>query len=171
MLYVASVTPVTRTPSQFLDRSPFMIPALLPVSFPRRIRQVVDDIFVPVLLQAILNCSTSTLPPLRWIMSQLFLWSSQTVKKLFYPTNSSTARSPSLCRVYFGKVVSEVDKGGRPNGIFNSANFHLDVDGYQMIKRLSFGMGEMLGHLHWRAGYGAHDPTGFKHEYMSSHGG
>ena len=94
-----------------------------------------------------------------------------TVRKLFYPPNSSAARSPSLCRVYFGKVISEVGKGGRPNRFFNSANFPLDVARYQKIKALDhadeceypdvkeivFGMGEILGHIHWRAGYDARD--------------
>lgn len=103
-------------------------------------------------------------PPLSLVVAD-------TVRKLFYPPNSSTARSPSLCRVYFGKVISEVGKDGGPNRFFNSANFPLDVDRYQMIKALDhadecgypdvqeivFGMGEMLGRLHWRAGYDARD--------------
>ena len=94
-----------------------------------------------------------------------------TIKKLFYPPNSSAARPPSLCRIYFGKVISEVGKDGRPNRFFNSANFPLDVNRYRMIKEsdhadecgypdvqeIVFGMGEMLGRFHWRAGYDARD--------------
>jgi hypothetical protein len=104
-------------------------------------------------------------------VSPLPLTVADTIRKLFYPPNSSAARPPSLCRVYFGKVISEVGKDGRPNRFFNSANFPLDVERYRMIKKLDhaddcgypdvqeivFGMGEMLGHLHWRAGYDARD--------------
>ena len=77
ILYVASTTPMTRTPSsQFLDRLPSMIPAFPPVSLPHqdaRIQRFLDDLFVLVSLKAISKCSNSTLPPTRWIMSHLFL--------------------------------------------------------------------------------------------------
>jgi hypothetical protein len=104
------------------------------------------------------------IPPLSLVVAD-------TVRKLFYLPNSSAARLPSLCRVYFGKVISEVGKDGRPNRFFNSANFPLDVDRYRVIKEsdhedecgypdvqdILFGMGEMLARLHWRAGYDARD--------------
>ncbi|KAM6497601.1 hypothetical protein JOM56_005549, partial [Amanita muscaria] len=59
----------------------------------------------------------------------------------------------------------ELGSGGRPNRFFNSANFPLDVsryrkllevavDVYPSVEDIAYGMGEMLGRLHWHAGYG-----------------
>lgn len=80
----------------------------------------------------------------------------------FYPPNSEKAPAPSLCRLYFGKDIE-----GPPGRFFNSANFPLDIARYQRIAALSkgfpivediaYGMGQMLGRLHWRAGYDARD--------------
>ena len=53
------------------------------------------------------KCSTSTLPPLRWIMSNLFFWSSQTVRKLFYSPISSTAQP-----LHLSCLLSESHIGG-----------------------------------------------------------
>ncbi|KAI6012977.1 hypothetical protein EDC04DRAFT_2760261 [Pisolithus marmoratus] len=91
------------------------------------------------------------------------------VRTLFYPEHAGDAPNPSLCRIYFGKVIQEVGRGGRPNRFFNSANFPLDVARYRRIlendvageypsvEDIVFGMGEMLGLLHWRAGYDGRD--------------
>ncbi|KAI5987623.1 hypothetical protein EDD15DRAFT_2199361 [Pisolithus albus] len=91
------------------------------------------------------------------------------VRSLFYPENAGKARDPSLCRIYFGKVISEVGRGGRPNLFFNSANFPLDVaryrkilendraGGYPSVEEIVYGMGEMLGRLHWLAGNDGRD--------------
>ncbi|KAI6101439.1 hypothetical protein EDD16DRAFT_1650482 [Pisolithus croceorrhizus] len=91
------------------------------------------------------------------------------VRSLFYPEHAGDAPNPSLCRIYFGKVISEVGRGGRPNRFFNSANFPLDVARYRRIlenscageypsvEDITFGMGEMLGRLHWCAGYDGRD--------------
>jgi hypothetical protein len=101
-------------------------------------------------------------------ISPLPLVVADTIRKLFYPPNSSAARRPSLCRLYFG---SEVRKDGRPNRFFNSANFPLDVARYRMIKEsdradecrypevqeILFGTSEMLGRFPWRAGFDARD--------------
>lgn len=99
------------------------------------------------------------------------------VRSLFYPENSGKARDPSLCRIYFGKVISEVGRGGRPNLFFNSANFPLDVaryrkilendraGGYPSVEEIVYGMGEMLGRLHWLAGNPLY--AEFKRGYLS----
>ncbi|KIK25866.1 hypothetical protein PISMIDRAFT_96188 [Pisolithus microcarpus 441] len=84
-------------------------------------------------------------------------------------THMDKARDPSLCRIYFGKVISEVGRGGRPNLFLNSANFPLDVARYRKIlendrageypsvEEIVYGMGEMLGRLHWLAGNDGRD--------------
>jgi len=94
------------------------------------------------------------------------------VRNLFYPdTAKTTAPAPSLCRIYFGKVISEVGREGQPHRFFNSSNFPLDVGRYQKVvdadadeagcypdvKDIAYGMGEMLGRLHGRAGYDGRD--------------
>ncbi|KAF8513426.1 hypothetical protein BU17DRAFT_53305 [Hysterangium stoloniferum] len=78
----------------------------------------------------------------------------------------SDAPVPSLCRLYFGKIIAT---GGRPNKFFNSANFPLDVARYTQVlssvtsttlpsvEEIATGMGEMLGRLHWLAGYDGRD--------------
>jgi hypothetical protein len=92
------------------------------------------------------------------------------IRKLFYPPGQDTATVPSLCRLYFGKVIETISPGGRPNRFFNSANFPLDVprysrmleaaphvDDYPTVDDIVCGMGEMLGYLHWRVGYDGRD--------------
>ncbi|KAF8621384.1 hypothetical protein AX15_007841 [Amanita polypyramis BW_CC] len=91
------------------------------------------------------------------------------VRTLFYPKHADNAPNPSLCRIYFGKVIQEVGRSGRPNRFFNSANFPLDVARYRRVlgsdraieypsvERIAFGMGEMLGRLHWHAGCDGRD--------------
>ena len=89
------------------------------------------------------------------------------IRQLFYPPGQETATLPSLCRLYFGKVIETAP--GRPRLFFNSANFPLDVSRYRrMVEALDvldyptvddivYGMGEMLGRLHWRGGYDGRD--------------
>ena len=94
----------------------------------------------------------------------------QVVQNLFYPdTAKATAPAPSLCRIYFGKVISKVRREGQPYRFFNSSNFPLDVSRYQKVvdadeagsysgvEDIAYGMGEMLGRLHGRAGYDGRD--------------
>ena len=69
-------------------------------------------------------------------------------------------------------MIRELSPGGRPNRFFNSANFPLDVSRYHKllevaveeghclypsVEDIAYGMGETLGHLHWRAGYDGRD--------------
>ena len=92
------------------------------------------------------------------------------VRNLFYPdTAKATAPAPSLCRIYFGKVIAEVGREGKPHRFFNSSNFPLDVGRYQKVvnadkagfypdvEDIAYGMGEMLGRLHGHAGYDGRD--------------
>ncbi|KAF8329248.1 hypothetical protein F5887DRAFT_1005001 [Amanita rubescens] len=92
------------------------------------------------------------------------------IRKLFYPPGQEMAPPPSLCRLYFGKVIeTKALPSGRPSRFFNSANFPLDVsrysqmtevahvDDYPNVDEIAHGMGEMLGLLHWRAGYDGRD--------------
>ena len=58
---------------------------------------------------------------------------------------------------------------GRPTRFFNSANFPLDAarylrlvetgnaEDYNKIEDIAYGMGEMLGRLHWFGGYDGRD--------------
>jgi hypothetical protein len=99
------------------------------------------------------------------------LSTAKTIHTLFYPPNMPKALDPTLCRLYFGKVIKELGPDGRPNRYFNSANFPLDVSRYRKLLEVSaegdcvypsvediaYGMGEMLGCLHWRAGYDGRD--------------
>jgi hypothetical protein len=93
------------------------------------------------------------------------------IRTMFYPPNMRNASDPTLCRLYFGKVIKELGPSGRPNRFFNSANFPLDVSRYRKplevtaegdcvypsVEDIAYGMGEMLGFLHWRAGYDGRD--------------
>ena len=99
------------------------------------------------------------------------LSTAKTIHTLFYPPNMSKALDPTLCRLYFGKVIKELGSDGLPKRFFNSANFPLDVsryrkllevtvgDGclYPSVEEIAYGMGEMLGCVHWRAGYDGRD--------------
>jgi hypothetical protein len=91
------------------------------------------------------------------------------VRNLFYPgTAKATAPAPSVCRIYFGKVISEVGREGQAHRFFNSPNFPLDVGRYQKVvdadetgyypsvEDIAYSMGEMLGRLHGR-GYDGRD--------------
>lgn len=58
---------------------------------------------------------------------------------------------------------------GRPTRFFNSSNFPLDVarylrlvetgnaEDYHKIEEIAYGMGEMLGRVHWFGGYDGRD--------------
>jgi len=99
------------------------------------------------------------------------LLTAKMIRTMFYPPNMRNALDPTLCRLYFGKVIKELGPGGRPNRFFNSANFPLDVSRYHKllgvavegdcvypsVEDIAYGMGEMLGPLHWRAGYDGRD--------------
>ena len=61
------------------------------------------------------------------------LSAAKAIRTLFYPPNISKALDPTLCRLYFGKVIKEIGPGGRPNRFFNSANFPLDVFRYRKL--------------------------------------
>ena len=88
------------------------------------------------------------------------------IRSLFYPPTAPEAPAPTLCRLYFGKVI-ESTKG--PIAFFNSANFPLDLARYNQVlaavpdaglrtpEEISHGMGEMLGLLHWDIGYDGRD--------------
>lgn len=90
------------------------------------------------------------------------------IRQLFYPPGQETATLPSLCRLYFGKVIETA--AGRPRlFFFNSANFPLDVSRYRRMAEaldvldyptvddIVYGMGEMLARLHWYGGYDGRD--------------
>jgi hypothetical protein len=93
------------------------------------------------------------------------------IRTMFYPPNTTNAANPTLCRLYFGKVITESNPGRPPKRFFNSANFPLDVsryrkllevavDGdyeYPSVEEIAYGMGEMLGRLHCHAGYDGRD--------------
>jgi hypothetical protein len=99
------------------------------------------------------------------------LLTAKSIRMMFYPPNMPNALDPTLCRLYFGKVIKELGPGGRPNRFFNSANFPLDVSRYRKllevavegncvypsVEDIAYSMGEMLGRLHWRAGYDGRD--------------
>jgi len=46
------------------------------------------------------------------------LLTAKTIRTLFYPPNMPNALDPTLCRLYFGKVIKELGLGGRPNRFF-----------------------------------------------------
>jgi len=94
------------------------------------------------------------------------LKTAEVIRSLFYPPTAREAPVPTLCRLYFGKVI---ESSKRPIAFFNSANFPLDLARYNQVlaavpdaglpapEAISHGMGEMLGRLHWRAGYDGRD--------------
>jgi len=78
----------------------------------------------------------------------------------FYPTGQQSQPGPRLCRLYLGKDLD------RPSRFFNSANFPLDVARYETLCQsgdlspvgdVAYGMGEMIGRIHWRGGFDARD--------------
>lgn len=80
---------------------------------------------------------------------------SQPIRELYYPASFKEASPPSLCRLYFGKVI-DTPQASR---FFNSANFPIDLARYTTlaktldladIKEVIAGMGDMLARLHWR---------------------
>ncbi|KIM47499.1 hypothetical protein M413DRAFT_6825 [Hebeloma cylindrosporum] len=91
------------------------------------------------------------------------------IRKLFYPEGQEKATVPCLCRLYFGKEIETTPLGGRPSRFFNSSNFPLDVSRYTRIMEAApdeyhlsvddivYGMGDMLGRLHWLGGYDGRD--------------
>ena len=90
---------------------------------------------------------------------------------MFYPLNMHNALDPTLCRLYFGRVIKDLGPGGRPNRFFNPANFPMDVSRYRKllevagegdsiypsVEDIAYGMGEMLSRLHSRVGYDGRD--------------
>ena len=94
------------------------------------------------------------------------LKTAEVIRSLFYPPTAREAPAPTLCRLYFGKVI-ESTKG--PIAFFNSANFPLDLARYNQVlaavpdaglrtpEEISHGMGEILGCLHWNVGYDGRD--------------
>ncbi|RDB17693.1 hypothetical protein Hypma_001190 [Hypsizygus marmoreus] len=95
------------------------------------------------------------------------------IREMYYP-QSISAPSPTLCRLYFGKVLDvdddvkmkEKKEARRPRRFFTSANFPLDVKRYAALavrfpclpaaSAVAYGMGEMLGRIH-RRGYDGSD--------------
>ncbi|GJJ15145.1 hypothetical protein Clacol_009420 [Clathrus columnatus] len=81
---------------------------------------------------------------------------SQPIRERYYPASfKKTSPPPSLCRLYFGKVIDD----SRPSRFFNSVNFPLDLKRYTTLAnfldmddadKVIIGMGEMLARLHWR---------------------
>lgn len=143
--------------SRFPDHLRSMIPLILTVSFlltalPRRTLVVYD-------LAAL------------YAAKPIPLTTAKIVQSLFYPSDVPHASDPTLCRLYFGKIIQAVSPSGRPNRFFNSANFSLDVARYYEIltiaqqedceyptvEEIAYGMGEALGRLHWCAGYNGRD--------------
>ena len=51
------------------------------------------------------------------------LSAAQTIRRLFYPPGQEAARVPSLCRLYFGKVIQPTAIAGRPNRFSTPQNF------------------------------------------------
>lgn len=87
------------------------------------------------------------------------------IAREFYPEQHQQQQpGPRLCRLYLGKVIG-------PSRFFNSENFPLDPVRYRRLQQLqelstrglsileevAYGMGEMLGRIHWRGGYDARD--------------
>ena len=81
-------------------------------------------------------------------------------RRMFYPeAQKATAALPVLCRLYFGKKLSQ-------SRFINPKNFLLDQDRYKFLaeafgfdppEEVAKGMGEILARLHWRAGYDGRD--------------
>jgi hypothetical protein len=144
-------------PDRFLSTEAFV---------PWRNRRRPVDLHVAECDMKLLNFDTAAyamdyVPPLP-------LTTARSIRELFYPPNTLQAPDPSLCRLYFGKVIQEAKQ---PKHFFNSANFPLDVARYRALlesaqggdceypsmEEIAYGMGEMLGQLHWRAGYDGRD--------------
>lgn len=90
---------------------------------------------------------------------------SSSVRDLFYndEARSQTIEPPRMCRLYLGKIL-------RPSESVNSMiNFPIDIARYTTLLRVfeggeligldqvAGGMGEMLGRVHWVAGYDGRD--------------
>lgn len=112
------------------------------------------------------------LPNAAYAMTQVLplpLSTAHLVRTLFYPPGQKEAPLPSLCRLYFGRVLDVPITDGRPTRFFNSSNFPLDVarylrlvetgnaEDYHKIEEIAYGMGEMLGRVHWFGGYDGRD--------------
>jgi hypothetical protein len=141
----------------------FVSPDGSPIQKPRfRARRplVAEDDFKALKLDSAAYAMDQVLP--------LPLSTALTIRKLFYPPGQDMATVPSLCRLYFGKII-ETSLGGRPGRFLNSSNFPLDIsryrrllefahgDEYPTVDDIVCGMGEMLGHVHWRGGYDGRD--------------
>jgi len=61
-----------------------------------------------------------------------YAMAAKTICTLFYSPNMPDALDPTLCRLYFGKVIKELGPGGRPNHFFNS-KLPLDVSRYRKL--------------------------------------
>lgn len=86
------------------------------------------------------------------------------VRDLFYNEHARNqhVQPPRMCRLYLGKIL-------RPSQFVNSINFPIDVARYTTLLRrfdggeliglyeVAGGMGEMLGRIHWVAGYDGRD--------------
>ena len=112
------------------------------------------------------------LPNAAYAMTQVLplpLSTAQLIRTLFYPPGQKEATLPTLCRLCFGRVLDVPTTNGRPTRFFNSANFPLDAarylrlvetgnaEIYNKIEDIAYGMGEMLGRLHWFGGYDGRD--------------
>lgn len=94
---------------------------------------------------------------------------SRVIRELFYPPLQASASDPSLCRLYFGKIIEDAGFEGRPKKFFNSSNFPLDRARYKLLKDkaadfdlvsmedIAVGMGEMLGRVDFLAGFDGRD--------------
>ncbi|KZT00360.1 uncharacterized protein LAESUDRAFT_718217 [Laetiporus sulphureus 93-53] len=92
------------------------------------------------------------------------LVAARVIREHFYGLAAASVRAgPTLCRLYFGK-----DFTNAPQSRFvNTANFPLDVARYRLLtervpgletaEQVAFGMGEMLGRIHWHGSYDARD--------------
>jgi hypothetical protein len=87
------------------------------------------------------------------------------VRDHIYPEKHRAAAAPKLCRLYFGKLPPDPNR--RQPMFINSNNYPLyrtyyaeltqHVQGLHSIEEVAEGMGEMLGHIHWRRGFDARD--------------
>ncbi|OBZ74383.1 hypothetical protein A0H81_05758 [Grifola frondosa] len=87
---------------------------------------------------------------------------SDIVRELYYPEwAKNTVDQPMLCRLYFGKAC-------RISSFVNPINFPIDATRYMTlfseepemllpIAEIAQGMGEMLGSIHWVAGFDGRD--------------
>ena len=90
----------------------------------------------------------------------------QYIREQFYPIAArKLVPPPSLCRLYFGKVLAPPDT--RRIAMVNSINFPLDrarytglrttMDTLPSAEDVAEGMGQMLGLVHWTAGFDGRD--------------